>query len=841
MSYDIKIIKTVKNSNVFFDCEDDNDLIKQVDKLEYSVATVNDSAKVTYTIQCDGYLDVSNTLIVDKNYELTPVMKKWVTLTIVPYPDDSTVIITFNGKDHKTKQLKVTTNTPIKYTVKRERRQTVSDTVILESDKTIEVKLSMQIKNDGDIGEYEGEYTDPLADIKLISKKDYENMTDKIRRNHIKYNDLISYFLGVDTSTTLNDIIVQLYWLLPIAQKLTPFTNGSLGHFQADFINLLSQLNSLLVSAKSAGSKIKKIKKKLKKVGLSKVADIFTVAFGLIGGLAGIMYAVMNNPAIFIKTYAQAFQDIDLDEIYNRTIGQTIPNLEYVKGMLNRTYIPEGDLKRKLFDHLEELDAAADLSLDVISDLASLKEMVEVANSSEEAMQEIIKQMSTMSLGWALGSLSDAIAKLGKDRDKIKRTQQNNNLSDAYRSMQENIDKILNNDDYYISIDDMKKLEKIKDERTSTEKIMDYQNGYNDAFENGYNGETEFEMDAKLSKLKREMEALGKDPSSYIYGYRTGWKAGRNKYENELNHITTEEQKESYEKGYADGANFGKLIRDLAINSLNIGELKWFIDMDKHIHNINFTPFGRISNDIVYDFNEDMSEHQIGTYNSTTDIIHLNTTNKDYLVVDYRYIYDTTITQEITDEKIAEIINIFYKINVMRVERQPAEGMINPFYAKGWVDGYVEQEEDNEEINNDIEIDELGYGNGYVYAAHNEPTSKITEEIEGYKEQNEEKYEFYAQGLIRGYNTYQSEYNSGYNSAYFSSMKSDEYEEGENPEISKQEYLAEYCEEMGLNKTEQDTLPDYEKNSSYLGAINGWDDAYNGLDQQFREGYYLNY
>ena len=118
-------------------------------------------------------------------------------------------------------------------------------------------------------------------------------------------------------------------------------------------------------------------------------------------------------------------------------------------------------------------------------------------------------------------------------------------------------------------------------------------------------------------------------------------------------------------------------------------------------------------------------------------------------------------------------------------------------------------------INNDIEIDELGYGNGYVYAAHNESTSKITEEIEGYKEQNEEKYEFYAQGLIRGYNTYQSEYNSGYNSAYFSSMKSDEYEEGENPEISKQEYLTEYCEEMGLNKIEQDTLPDYEKNSSY--------------------------
>ena len=169
--------------------------------------------------------------------------------------------------------------------------------------------------------------------------------------------------------------------MLPIANKLTPFTNGSLGQFQADFINYLSQLNALLVAAIGVGNKIKSMRKALKKAGLSSLTDVLTTGFGLIGGLAGIVYGIMNNPNIFIKTYAQAFEDIDLQEIYERTIGETLPNLDYVKGMLNRTYIPEGNLKKKLFDQLEQVDAAADLSLEVIEMLGQLPATTAVASA----------------------------------------------------------------------------------------------------------------------------------------------------------------------------------------------------------------------------------------------------------------------------------------------------------------------------------------------------------------------------------------------------------------------------------------------------------------------------
>lgn len=843
MSYILRINRPIKEASILFDVEHDEDLIRHIDDIEYSSIEVNDNSKVLYKVLCDGYEPVSNTIIVDKDYTFDVQLKKKVKLTIVTDPEDATVVITYNGKNYKKKSLTVLSNTPVKYTVSRKNRETVSNIIMLESDQTIEVKLSYRIDTDGEMGRYEGEYSDKVAEINLITQKEYDNLSEKTKKRYVKYNDLLSFLSGVDYNLTLNDCIVQLYWMLPIVHKLTPFTNGTLGHFQADFINMLAQINSLLSAAKNVNGKIKSIRKALKKVKLGKLTDILTTGFGLIGGLAGIVYALMNNPNILIKTYAQAFADIDLNEIYDRTIKETLPNLDYVKGMLNRTYIPEGSLKKNIFDRIEQVDAAADMSLDIINQLAALKQMVDVANSSEEAMQDILEALSTMSLQWAIGSLSGAISKLRLDKDKMKSNYQNNNLNDAYNVMRDNIDKILNDqENYYIDEEDLAYLKEINDPRTSTEKVMDYETGYKDALDNGYNGESEQDMDAKLTKYKREMEELGKDPSSYIYGYKIGWQAGRNMYENEINNITTEEQKDSHSKGYQDGYNFSKVVRDLAYNSLNMGKMEWFIDIDNHIHYLNNYPYGRISGELVYNFNPDGTETVIGTYNPMTFIMTITSTNKNYLVVDNRYIYDTTIKQEITDDNINELIETFYKINLMRVERQPVEGTINPYYAKGWKDGYDDRNIENETISDSIQKDEEANAVGMIYSHGNEPISKITEEIEGYREANPETYEIYAQGLIRGYNTGQSQYNTGYNSGWYNSIKASDYEEGESPEDDKNEYLNDFCNQYGLDRNIQDSLPDNEKDLYYLGAINGWDDMYNEVaEPNWRESYYLDY
>lgn len=605
--YKLTINKKILESIVSFDCENNDDLVANDNVMtnDYAAIYVKENAVVTYTISCKGYETISNTLTVNKNITLTPDMKKLVTLTIVVEPVDSTIIFEYQGNTYKQSSIDVLTSTPVKYTIKRKNRETVSDTIILERDTTLNISLSLKLNTDGDMAKYEGEYSDPLADIHLIKQKDYDNLTDDLRSKYVKYSDMLSRFMGVDYDLTLNDCIVQLYWMLPIVHKLTPFTNGTLGGFQTDFLSYLSQLNALFAAAEGIKDKLNGVRKALNKVGLGSLIDIFTTGFGLIGGLAGIVYGIMNNPDIFIKTYYQAFQDINLEEIYNRTIKETLPNLDYVKGMLNRTYIPDGDLKKYVFDRIDQIDAAADLSLDVLGDLESLKTMVNVANSSEEAMKTLIENMSTFSLQWALGSLSKSISRLKLDKDKIKSSSNNTQLADAYKVMRDNLDKILNDqENYYIHEDDLLKLN-MADNTNSTQKIMDYQNGYNDAFENAQNGETEEEKNIRLAKIKAEMEKLGQDPSGYIYGYNIGWTSGNRIYIMEKNHLT-EEQEKSYQNGYIDGYNFRSISLELAEDSKEIGYLKWGLDIDNHIHGIEFgtnlTPYGRIEPGVIYSY-----------------------------------------------------------------------------------------------------------------------------------------------------------------------------------------------------------------------------------------------
>ena len=73
VTFGIKILLK-KESNVLFDCEHDEDLIQIIDKIDYTQAKINDGAKVTYTVICEGYESTSNTLVMNKDYELTSTM-----------------------------------------------------------------------------------------------------------------------------------------------------------------------------------------------------------------------------------------------------------------------------------------------------------------------------------------------------------------------------------------------------------------------------------------------------------------------------------------------------------------------------------------------------------------------------------------------------------------------------------------------------------------------------------------------------------------------------------------------------------------------------------------------
>lgn len=895
--YILRINKQIIESSVSFDCENNEDLIGMniVADNDYAEIKVKENAVVTYTISCKGYETLTNTLSVTKDITLTPELKKLVTLTIIADPNDAEIIFEYQNKTYKQSSIDVLTSIPVKYTVQKRNMQSVSDTIILERDTTLNISLNKSIKSDEDISKYEGENSDFLSSIHAINQDEYSRLPDDIRAKYVKYTDLVSRFLGVDYSLTLNDCIVQLYWMLPIVQKLTPFTNGTLGSFQSDFIVYLAQLNTLFAAGEGVKDQLDDIKKALNKVGLGKITDIFTVAFGLIGGLAGIVYGILNNPDIFIKTYYQAFQDIDLQEIYDRTIKKTIPDVEYVKGMLNRTYIPEGNLKKNLFDRIDQISEAADFSLDVLGDLSMLKSIVDTANTTEDGMKTLIEHLSTFSLQWALGSLSDSISRLKLDKDKMKYNLNNNQLAEAYEIMRNNLDKMRQEENYYIHEDDLSKLN-MSYNTNNTQELMDYDNGYKDAYENGQNGETEEEKDRRLAKIKAEMEKLGQDPSGYLYGYNIGWAAGNNIYNLKDLHLT-EEQEKSYNNGYQDGYNFRTIITELAEDSKEIGYLEWFLDVDNHIHNASYgnslIPYGRIepgivyaysgnkigkvsiktdkifnlenskelgyvgtnidlpinddhevigyidgnivynfngykigeiqedntiidenhniignkknvyyalSNDkniigyvdekgIVYDFNEDMTENVIGSFDFQTSKIYIRDENKYYLLVSAMYIYDT---DEDETRSVESLISLIHNFNKMRVERNAPIGNLNPYYASGWKDGYndkIIKENNEKKLLKQQEYGVNGYHQGYpdeiiggYPSASDDKTFEecntiIQEQQVKYEEQGHPEYfSYYKKGFHMGYNQYQTEYNMTYNRGWFAEDSISSYE-----------------------------------------------------------------
>lgn len=731
-NYTLKINKTLPNADVLYDCAIDSDLISINTTNEYAIATIKSGGKVKYTVVAEGYEAVSNTLTMNKDYELTPELKKWVTLTINPEPKDSKVEIVFNNKTYKENSVKVLTKTPIKYTVSRERRETVSDTVILTDDLTIDVKLIVRIETDKDIGEYEGKTTDRLSEINLIDSDTYEGLSDFEKSKYVKYSlpSILFAFTGYNSS--INDALVDLYWSLPIVSKLSPFTNGTLGNAGSSFIDYVSQLNSIMASADGAISSLKGMRRALRKVGLSGLIDVGMTLFNLIGGLGGIVYGLLFNPDLFIKAAQQMFNNIDPNDLFNRTVGSTIPNIDYAQGLLNRMYIPDGSLKDTIYGEMQQISAGADLAIDVFSQLKGLELSTNVLSNSEEALVNAIEMIASMGVSMGIRELA---RKMRIDYEKLADNMNNNQLADAANVIEANLDKIVNGtEEKYIKIDDLDYLNEInKNNSTSSTLIQDYQKGYEDGIKNGESGMTQEEFEGLLKKIKNEYDKLNKDSSSYIAGLTIGYNVGQQKYLEELKGVENKLQSDSYQKGYEDGYEFMKSVRVKAINQLA----------------------------------------------------------------------DEGITEP-TEEQISLKITSLIKSERVRVETKTEKdvpaGYINPYYSRGWNDGVDARDKVNKGITDSIIDNKTGNDEGYAYARDNivideddhqysekygEPDNDINKDgreytikdwLLNYKEKNPGNYEYRCQGVVSGYNKYQSEYNLGYSLGWDSSLRPEDYD-----------------------------------------------------------------
>ena len=851
----IRVNKVVIDSNVLFDCDIDDDLENQIDKLEYSIAEVKEGATVTYTVVADGYFPVSNTIVADKDYTFTPELKKYVTLTIIPYPETSKVIISYDGNDYEQNSLKVLSNTPVKYTVSKEKRETVSDTVMLNSDETINVSLKVLIKGDLGIGEFEGINSDGLSNINLIDKKEYERLTEKQRSNYVRFDPWLNSYIGADVTKAINDCLIDLYWSLPIVKKLAPFTGGAIKFNGDTLLTYIGQLNSIMASAQNIGDQLKRIQKAASKVGLGSIINIFTMAFKLIGGLAGMVYSILYNPQVLLRPYLEMFKNYDLKYLYDRTIGTTIPNLEYVKANLNRIYFPDGDIKDNLFGKIKEIDAATEISANVLEMVQQLGEMVDFSVNVEKGLEAALRMMSTMGLDWALGELAKTVTGLKLDYDDIAKMLNNNALSQASESLTKNINDIMNGiETKYIRVQDLEYIKEMNKD-TKNNSLEEYTNGYQDALKNAQLGEYEEEMEARLAKYKSNLEKQNKDPSSYIDGYRMGWQIGQKLLENEKKNLDTQAKKDSYQKGYEDGYAYAQNIRNDAYEYLSLGSIYGFIDVDNHIHDYNYQPIGRIDGDKVLSFPD---EQIIGSYNNET---------KELIINDVKYnvndniIIDESVEGDISEDSINTLCEYLYKLNLIMIERSdPKNGYINPYYSSGWKDGFKYKNEENISMNNYVNDDEQGELDGYLKSSKVSPKNlsdengnKVLDEqffnylsesvIPQYKEQHPYDYYYSIQGLIRGVNKFQSEYNDGYSNGYWSAMNRNDYDSLEEEEIARINELTEYCSLIGTTIEEQESYIDdnyYKRDSRYRGWTDGWSDKLNNFSEDYKEMYYNN-
>jgi len=831
MSYTLKIRKPIVNCFVSIQPQNMEIASNPVWDKDIVSVTLSEPGIVEVSITAEDYEDYGQTINLDRDLFLTPQLNRYVGIEIVPTPSDAKVIIEYNGKQYNQRTLdKIIANTTVSYIVSRLNKETVSDSIVLNESQCINVVLEDKIVSDGNIGKYESGLTDEISSIKLISEEDFNNLSDDMKERYVQYDPKLSNFVGVNYTKAMTDALTQIYFMSPIASKISALTQGSLDSANFYFIQLIKQLGPIAQAAQSVGNKIRSIRKAAEKVGLGQLIDILTTAFQLIGGLAGIVYAQINNPGNLIKPYAEAFKDIDIGEILKNTVGQTIPQLQYAIDAMQGKPIPDTDIKAEIMNELNYVMEVSGVTEECMYALSELQKLFFFAEDIEESIKYLLLIISTMGTGWAMGDIVELIEKLGIDYETIRHNFKDNKMSKSIKFTKQNVDKSLTKEKKYIDKQDLNYLNEIN--KKNNEQEEEYLNGYKDALENASKGETEEQMKARINKYISELEQLGKDYSMYVNGYKSGWKIGSTIYNNYIENLNTEEQRTSYQNGYNDGYTYSKNVRDFAYNYLNIGTIYGFVDIDNHIHDYNDTPIGKINeNNEVISFPD---EENIGSYDEKNNRITIN--NIEY-VIQNNIIVLPVESPTITEDNIISCIEFLYKYMLTMIERSvPGNGNINPYYSRGWKDGYNDRNNENQAVSNSVIENNNGNIDGYNKAANDV-------QIDDYEESGQQKQglrnylktlssQYYKQGVVYGYNDYQSKYNSGYSQGFYTYSN-------EPGSMTRQEFLIQLCDNYGLDYDEQIIKGDNEKDPVFRGASEGWDDCGSNIENpNWRNSYY---
>lgn len=292
--------------------------------------------------------------------------------------------------------------------------------------------------------------TDTFSDIQLIDKSVYDNFDDSEKPNWVRYSPSLQSQAYAQWIAAQNQMIKLFGELVPVFDKLMPFTKGGMTLQPIPLTSLINSIKTVTSVAETMGSVVESI---ASAPIVSVVAEPLKNLFGLVGALGGLIYALYMNPYQFIEPYTSAIKAVDLTNLKEQFNAETTPNLDLYTTKVEEIPIPDLDIKK-------EIEAARNQIKNLKPTAEDMLAVADALNETAKALQgipETLQAVSTMGCSWAFNAALDEF-NIKFDQTKLPNVDPNNQA----KQWAENVNNLVNKlPAKYIKVSDLEKLKQL--------------------------------------------------------------------------------------------------------------------------------------------------------------------------------------------------------------------------------------------------------------------------------------------------------------------------------------------------------------------------------------------
>lgn len=292
--------------------------------------------------------------------------------------------------------------------------------------------------------------TDTFSDIQLIDKSVYDNFDDSEKPNWVRYSPSLQSQAYAQWIAAQNQMIKLFGELVPVFDKLMPFTKGGMTLQPIPLTSLINSIKTVTSVAETMGDVVNTI---ASTAIVNIVAEPLKNLFGLIGALGGLIYALYMNPYQFIEPYTSAIKAVDLTNLKEQFNAETTPNLDLYTTKVEEIPIPDLDIKGEIETAKNQIKNLKPTAEDMLATADALNETAKAL----EGIPETLQAVSTMGCSWAFNAALDEF-NIKFDQTKLPNVDPNNQA----KQWAENVNNLVNKLPVkYIKVSDLEKLKQL--------------------------------------------------------------------------------------------------------------------------------------------------------------------------------------------------------------------------------------------------------------------------------------------------------------------------------------------------------------------------------------------